>query len=110
LVAVTTTLELWSVSRVFGFQASPTRGPPDFGQTLLDEFGHGRKENRHVQPQPWRRPGKAAEVMIAVASPHPPAILVLSTPTVCMFRAELDARRAELDAWEEVSSRTSADS
>ncbi|MDA8440343.1 MAG: hypothetical protein M0Z51_16000 [Propionibacterium sp.] len=47
-------------------------------------------------------------MITAVESDNPPALLVLGAPTVRMFRAELDTRRAELDAWEEVSSRTGA--
>lgn len=76
----------------------------DYAETA----GKRRKENDTSNPSRGGDPAKAAEAMItAVESPHPPAILVLGAPTVDMFRAELDARRAELDAWEEVSSRTS---
>jgi NAD(P)-dependent dehydrogenase (short-subunit alcohol dehydrogenase family) len=77
----------------------------DYAQTA----GKRRKENDTSNPSRGGDPAKAAEAMIAaVESDSPPAILVLGAPTVDMFRAELDARRAELDAWEEVSSRTSA--
>ena len=76
----------------------------DYAETA----GKRRKENDTSNPSRGGDPAKAAEAMItAVESPHPPAILVLGAPTVDMFRAELDARRAELDAWEEVSSHTS---
>ena len=72
--------------------------------------GKRRKENDTSNPSRGGDPTKAAQAMItAVESPHPPAILVLGAPTVGMFRAELDARRTELDAWEEVSSQTSVD-
>jgi NAD(P)-dependent dehydrogenase (short-subunit alcohol dehydrogenase family) len=77
----------------------------DYAETA----GKRRKENDTSNPSRGGDPAKAAEAMIAaVESDSPPAILVLGAPTVDMFRAELDARRAELDAWEEVSSRTSA--
>jgi NAD(P)-dependent dehydrogenase (short-subunit alcohol dehydrogenase family) len=77
----------------------------DYAETA----GKRRKENDTSNPSRGGDPAKAAEAMIAaVESDSPPAILVLGAPTVDMFRAELEARRAELDAWEEVSSRTSA--
>jgi len=70
--------------------------------------GLRRKENDTSNPSRGGDPAKAAQAMIAaVESENPPAVLVLGAPTVGMFRAELDARRAELDAWEEVSSSTS---
>ncbi len=76
----------------------------DYAETA----GKRRKENDTSNPSRGGDPAKAAQAMIAaVESPNPPAILVLGAPTVGMFRGELDARRAELDAWEEVSSRTS---
>ena len=76
----------------------------DYAQTA----GKRRKENDTSNPSRGGDPATAAEAMIAaVESPNPPAVLVLGAPTVAMFRAELDTRRAELDAWEEVSSRTS---
>ena len=76
----------------------------DYAETA----GRRRKENDTSNPSRGGDPAKAAQAMItAVESPNPPEILVLGAPTVGMFRAELDARRAELDAWEEVSSRTS---
>ena len=76
----------------------------DYAETA----GKRRKENDTSNPSRGGDPAKAAEVMIAaVESPSPPAILVLGAPTVDLFRAELDARREELDAWEPVSVRTS---
>ncbi len=75
-----------------------------------DTAGRRRKENDTSNPGRGGDPAKAALAMIAaVESPHPPEILVLGAPTVAMFRTELEARRAELDAWEAVSSRTSVD-
>ncbi len=75
----------------------------DYAETA----GKRRKENDTAHPSRGGDPAKAAQSMItAVESPNPPAVLVLGAPTVGMFRDELDARRAELDAWEEVSSST----
>ena len=48
-------------------------------------------------------------MITAVERSDPPQVLVLGEATVAMFRAELDARRDELDAWEAVSSDTSVD-
>ena len=76
----------------------------DYAQTA----GARRKENDTSNAGRGGDPAKAAEAMImAVESPDPPAILVLGSPTVAMFRAELEARAAELDAWEAVSNSTS---
>ncbi|HSN44077.1 MAG TPA: oxidoreductase [Propionibacteriaceae bacterium] len=78
----------------------------DYAETA----GRRRKENDTFNASRGGDPAKAAQAMItAVESENPPAILVLGAPTVAMFRAELDARRAELDAWEEVSVRTSVE-
>lgn len=78
----------------------------DYAETA----GKRRKENDTSNPGRGGDPAKAAQAMItAVESDDPPAILVLGAPTVGMFRGELDARRAELDAWEEVSVRTSVE-
>lgn len=77
----------------------------DYAQTA----GLRRKENDPSNPSRGGDPAKAAHAMItAVESDNPPGVLVLGAPTVRMFRAELDTRRAELDAWEEVSSRIGA--
>ncbi|WP_022910257.1 oxidoreductase [Aestuariimicrobium kwangyangense] len=76
----------------------------DYAETA----GKRRKENDTSNPNRGGDPAKAAQAMIAAVESHnPPAILVLGSPTVDMFRVELDARRAELDAWAEVSSSTS---
>jgi NAD(P)-dependent dehydrogenase (short-subunit alcohol dehydrogenase family) len=72
--------------------------------------GLRRKENDTSDPGRLGDPVKAARAMItAVESADPPQVLVLGEATVKMFRAELDARRDELDAWETVSSDTSVD-
>ena len=77
----------------------------DYAETA----GKRRKENDTSNPSRGGDPAKAAQAMIAAVESHnPPAILVLGAPTVGMFRAELEARAAELDAWEQVSTSTSA--
>ncbi len=76
----------------------------DYAQTA----GSRRKENDTTNPGRLGDPAKAAQAMIAaVETPTPPQILVLGKATAEMFRAELDTRRAELDAWEPISSNTS---
>ena len=75
-----------------------------------DTAGRRRKENDTSDPGRLGDPAKAAQAMItAVESADPPQVLVLGGATVAMVRAELDARRAELDAWEAVGSDTSVD-
>jgi len=75
-----------------------------------DTAGRRRKENDTTNSGRLGDPAKAAQAMItAVESADPPHVLVLGEVTVGMFRAELDARRAELDAWESVGSATSVD-
>ena len=75
----------------------------DYAQTA----GRRRKENDTTNSGRLGDPARAARAMItAVESPTPPHILVLGQATVQMFRAELDARRDELDVWEPISSDT----
>jgi NAD(P)-dependent dehydrogenase (short-subunit alcohol dehydrogenase family) len=78
----------------------------DYAETA----GRRRKENDTSNPSRAGDPAKAAQVMItAVESPDPPQVLVLGQAAAEMFRAELDVRRAELDSWESVGSRTSVE-
>jgi NAD(P)-dependent dehydrogenase (short-subunit alcohol dehydrogenase family) len=78
----------------------------DYAETA----GRRRKENDTTNPGRLGDPAKAAQAMIAaVESPDPPQILVLGQASVEMFRAELDARRDELNAWEPVGTNTSID-
>ena len=55
-------------------------------------------------------PAKAAAAIIAaVEAPEPPTLLVLGQDALDGYRATLDERRAQLDAWEETSRSTGFD-
>ncbi|WP_214401625.1 oxidoreductase [Pseudonocardia lacus] len=72
-----------------------------------DTAGRRRKENDTVHGTQPGDPAKAAEAVIAaVAAPEPPALLLLGSDAVASADAILDARRAELDTWRELSTST----
>jgi NAD(P)-dependent dehydrogenase (short-subunit alcohol dehydrogenase family) len=76
---------------------------PDYAETA----GLRRKENDHTHGRQPGDPVRAARVMIDTAlSPEPPFRLLLGSDAVQIVGAELDAQRAELDAWKAVSTTT----
>ena len=69
--------------------------------------GPRRKENDTVHGTQPGDPDKAARVMIeAATSATPPALLVLGPDAVQLFGSVLDAQRAELERWRELSTST----
>jgi NAD(P)-dependent dehydrogenase (short-subunit alcohol dehydrogenase family) len=72
-----------------------------------DTAGKRRKENDTVDGTQPGDPAKAAQAIItAVESPDAPALLVLGTDALGAFGAVLDAQRAELETWRELSAST----
>ena len=55
---------------------------------------------------PAIRPGRAQAIIAAVEDPNPPFLLLLGEDALQGFRAVLDARRSELEAWEPTSRST----
>ena len=75
----------------------------DYAETA----GKRRKENDTVDGTQPGDPAKAAQALItAIRSDTPPALLLLGTDAVGAFTAVLDAQRAELDTWRELSTGT----
>ncbi|WP_299036722.1 oxidoreductase [uncultured Pseudokineococcus sp.] len=75
----------------------------DYAETV----GPRRKENDTVHGTQPGDPARAAEAMItAITSPEPPALLLLGTDALSAAGAVLDAQRAELEAWRELSAST----
>ncbi|WP_432536186.1 oxidoreductase [Kineococcus arenarius] len=75
----------------------------DYAETA----GKRRKENDTVHGTQPGDPAKAAQAIVtAVRSPEPPGRLFLGGDAVDAFRGVLDAQRAELDAWQELSTST----
>ncbi|NAZ87628.1 oxidoreductase [Kineococcus indalonis] len=69
--------------------------------------GKRRKENDTVHGTQPGDPAKAAQaILAAVRSPEPPGLLFLGSDAVDAFRGVLDGRRAEVEAWEELSRST----
>ncbi|SDQ04469.1 oxidoreductase [Quadrisphaera sp. DSM 44207] len=78
----------------------------DYAQTA----GPRRKENDTVHGTQPGDPAKAAQAIItAVASPQPPSLLLLGTDALTALTGVLDAQRAELEAWRELSASTDFD-
>ena len=78
----------------------------DYAETA----GPRRKENDTVHGTQPGNPAKAAQAIItAVGSPEPPALLVLGTDTLGLLGDVLDAQRAELEEWRELSASTDFD-
>ncbi|WP_433366622.1 oxidoreductase [Actinoplanes sp. CA-142083] len=72
-----------------------------------DTAGKRRKENDPTHGTQPGDPSRAAEAIIkAVSSPAPPAMLVLGNDALSAYAAVLDAQRAELEEWREVSAAT----
>jgi NAD(P)-dependent dehydrogenase (short-subunit alcohol dehydrogenase family) len=75
-----------------------------------DTAGRRRKENDTAHGNQPGDPAKAAAALItAVESAEPPELLLLGTDAVAAAGASLDAQRAELEAWREVSASTDFD-
>ncbi|HEV7624668.1 MAG TPA: oxidoreductase [Amnibacterium sp.] len=75
----------------------------DYAETA----GTRRKEHDTVHGTQPGDPAKAAEALLtAVESGHPPYMLLLGNDASTAFRAALDALRAEVDEWEELSRST----
>jgi NAD(P)-dependent dehydrogenase (short-subunit alcohol dehydrogenase family) len=75
-----------------------------------DTAGRRRKEHDTVHGTQPGDPAKAAAAIIAaVEAPEPPELLVLGQDALDGYRATLDARRAQLDAWEQTSRSTGVD-
>jgi NAD(P)-dependent dehydrogenase (short-subunit alcohol dehydrogenase family) len=76
--------------------------------TVIDDYastaGKRRKEHDTVHGTQPGDPAKAAQALItAVRSGHPPALLLLGTDAVTAFTGVLDAQRAELETWRQLS-------
>jgi NAD(P)-dependent dehydrogenase (short-subunit alcohol dehydrogenase family) len=75
----------------------------DYAETA----GPRRKENDRVHGTQPGDPAKAAAAIIqAVTSPDAPALLLLGNDALSGFEQVLDALRAELDKWRELSEST----
>jgi NAD(P)-dependent dehydrogenase (short-subunit alcohol dehydrogenase family) len=75
-----------------------------------DTAGKRRKENDTAHGTQPGDPAKAAAALIeAVESEQPPFMLLLGNDASNGFRAALDALRAEVDAWEQLSRSTDFD-
>jgi len=75
----------------------------DYAETA----GKRRKENDTAHGTQPGDPAKAAQAIItAVDSSDPPALLLLGTDALGAFTAVLDAQRAELEKWRELSAGT----
>jgi len=78
----------------------------DYAETA----GKRRKENDTAHGNQPGDPVKAARAIItAVESPSPPALLLLGTDALGAFGAVLDAQRAELEKWRDLSAGTDLD-
>jgi hypothetical protein len=75
----------------------------DYAETA----GKRRKENDTAHGTQPGDPARAAQAIItAVDSSDPPALLLLGTDALGAFTAVLDAQRAELEKWRELSAGT----
>ncbi len=78
----------------------------DYAETA----GLRRKEHDRVHGTQPGDPAKAAQaIMTAVEAPQPPALLLLGTDALRAIRGVLDAERAEIDHWAELSASTDFD-
>jgi NAD(P)-dependent dehydrogenase (short-subunit alcohol dehydrogenase family) len=79
--------------------------------TVIDDYadtaGRRRKEHDTVHGTQKGDPAKAAQALIAaVESSDPPALLLLGRDALDTFRQIHDAQRAEVDAWQKLTSST----
>jgi len=75
-----------------------------------DTAGKRRKEVDTTHGTQPGDPAKAAQaILTAVGSAEPPAMLLLGNDALAAYRGVLDARRAECDAWVELTTSTDID-
>lgn len=79
--------------------------------TVIDDYaataGRRRKENDTMHGNQPGDPAKAAAAIIAaVASPEPPAFLLLGPDALAAYRYTANARAAEIGKWEQLTSGT----
>lgn len=79
--------------------------------TVIDDYagtaGQRRKENDTMHGNQPGDPAKAGNAIIAaVESPEPPAFLLLGPDALAAYRYTADARAAEIQKWEELTSST----
>ena len=78
----------------------------DYAETA----GRRRKENDTVDGTQPGDPARAARAVIeVVAAPRPPSLLLLGRDALATATAVLDARRAEVEEWRELSASTDFD-
>jgi NAD(P)-dependent dehydrogenase (short-subunit alcohol dehydrogenase family) len=86
----------------------------DQSSIVIDDYaetaGQRRKERDTSHGTQQGDPRKAAQALItAVESADPPALLLLGQDALTTFRQVDDARRAEVDAWQKITTATSFD-
>jgi NAD(P)-dependent dehydrogenase (short-subunit alcohol dehydrogenase family) len=79
--------------------------------TVIDDYagtaGLRRKENDTVDGTQPGDPARAARAIIeVVAAPHPPSLLLLGPDALATATAVLDAQRAEVEEWRELTTST----
>lgn len=79
--------------------------------TVIDDYagtaGQRRKENDTVDGTQPGDPARAAQAIIeVVAAPRPPSLLLLGRDALATATAVLDAQRAEVEEWRELTSST----
>ena len=79
--------------------------------TVIDDYagtaGKRRKENDTVDGTQPGDPARAAEAIIeVVAAPRPPSLLLLGRDALATATAVLDAQRAEVEEWRELTTST----
>jgi NAD(P)-dependent dehydrogenase (short-subunit alcohol dehydrogenase family) len=82
--------------------------------TVIDDYagtaGQRRKENDTVDGTQPGDPARAAEAIIeVVAAPRPPSLLLLGPDALATATAVLDAQRAEVEEWRELTASTDFD-
>lgn len=82
--------------------------------TLIDDYaataGRRRKENDTMHGNQPGDPAKAGDAIIAaVESPEPPAFLLLGPDALAAYHYAADARAAEIEKWERLTSGTDFD-
>jgi hypothetical protein len=82
---------------------------PELGEVYADTVGPTRGAVDGMDGSQPGDPGKAAAAILrALDSPDAPLHLALGDDAVDAIRAAQDARRADLEAWEQVSRATAA--
>jgi len=83
--------------------------------TAIDDYaetaGQRRKENDNAHGTQPGDPARAAQAIIeVVAAPRPPSLLLLGRDALATATAVLDAQRAEMEEWRELSTSTGFES